>query len=150
MMRLAPDLVGDPFYRFLDKTAVLWTVALGVILLAIGGWSFLIWGVFVRIVATYHITWLVNSAAHYSGYQTFRTGDRSTNNWWVALLAWGEGWHNNHHAFPTSARQGLRWWQFDSSWLIIRAIGAITQPLIEWINRPTFQQAVEVQGHGPR
>ena len=71
---------------------------------------------------TFHITWLVNSAAHHSGYQTFRTGDKSTNNWWVAFLAWGEGWHNNHHAFQTSARHGMRWWEFDATYLAIRAM----------------------------
>ena len=121
-LRLAPDLVSDPFYRFLEKTAVLWTVALGLVLLAIGGWSWVIWGVFVRIVFTYHITWLVNSAAHYTGYQTYRTGDRSTNNWWVALLAWGEGWHNNHHAFPFSARHGMRWFEIDATWWTIKVL----------------------------
>jgi stearoyl-CoA desaturase (delta-9 desaturase) len=120
--RLAPDLAGSRFYRFLENTHVYWTIALGLVLLAIGGWSWLIWGVFVRIVLTYHITWLVNSAAHYSGYQSYRTGDRSQNNWWVALLAWGEGWHNNHHAFPFSARHGLRWFEFDATWLTIKVL----------------------------
>ena len=82
----------------------------------------LIWGIFVRCVVTYHITWLVNSAAHMTGYQTFRTGDKSTNNWWVALLAWGEGWHNNHHAFPFSARHGLRWFEVDATWMTIKVL----------------------------
>jgi stearoyl-CoA desaturase (delta-9 desaturase) len=120
--RLAPDLAGDPFYQFLEKTYLLWTILLGVALLAIGGWSWLIWGLFVRIVITYHITWLVNSAAHHSGYQTFRTGDKSTNNWFVAFLAWGEGWHNNHHAFPFSARHGLRWFEIDATWWTIKIL----------------------------
>jgi len=120
--RLAPDLANDRFYRFMEATNVWWTIALGALLLAIGGWSWLIWGVFVRVVITYHATWLVNSAAHYSGYQSFRTGDRSTNNWWVAMLAWGEGWHNNHHAFPFSARHGLRWFEFDVTWLTIKVL----------------------------
>jgi stearoyl-CoA desaturase (delta-9 desaturase) len=120
--RLAPDLAGDPFYQFLEKTYLLWTILLGVALLAIGGWSWVIWGIFVRIVITYHITWLVNSAAHHSGYQTFRTGDKSTNNWFVAFLAWGEGWHNNHHAFPFSARHGLRWFEIDATWWTIKIL----------------------------
>ena len=120
--RLAPDLAGDRFYQFLEKTYLLWTIVLGVALLAIGGVSWLVWGVFVRIVLTYHITWLVNSAAHHSGYQSFRTGDKSTNNWWVAILAWGEGWHNNHHAFPFSARHGLRWFEFDATWWTIKVL----------------------------
>ncbi|BDE05068.1 acyl-CoA desaturase [Vulcanimicrobium alpinum] len=120
--RLAPDLAGDRFYQFLEKTYLLWTIVLGVALLALGGVSWLVWGVFVRIVLTYHITWLVNSAAHHSGYQSFRTGDKSTNNWWVAILAWGEGWHNNHHAFPFSARHGLRWFEFDATWWTIKVL----------------------------
>ena len=120
--RLAPDLAGSRFYQFLEKTYVLWQIVLGLALLAIGGWSWVIWGIFVRCVVTYHITWLVNSAAHMSGYQSFRTGDKSTNNWWVAILAWGEGWHNNHHAFPFSARHGLRWFEFDATWMTIRVL----------------------------
>jgi len=120
--RLAPDLAGDPFYRFMEASTIWWTVGLGVLLFALGGWAWLIWGLFVRVVVTYHITWLVNSAAHYSGYQSFRTGDKSTNNWWVALLAWGEGWHNNHHAFPFSAKHGLRWFEIDTTWWTIKVL----------------------------
>jgi fatty-acid desaturase len=120
--RLAPDLADDRFYKFLERTYLLWQIALGVVLFLIGGWSLVIWGVFVRCAATYHITWLVNSAAHHSGYQSFRTGDESTNNWWVALLAWGEGWHNNHHAFPFSARHGLRWFEIDATWWTIKVL----------------------------
>jgi stearoyl-CoA desaturase (delta-9 desaturase) len=120
--RLAPDLANDRFYQFLENTYLFWQIALGVVLLVAGGWSWLIWGVFVRCVLTYHITWLVNSAAHYNGYQSYRTGDKSTNNWWVALLAWGEGWHNNHHAFPFSARHGLRWFELDFTWWTIKVL----------------------------
>jgi stearoyl-CoA desaturase (delta-9 desaturase) len=121
-LRLTPDLAEDPFYRFLERTYVLWTVALAILLFAFGGWSWVIWGIFVRIVLIYHVTWLVNSAAHHSGYQTFNTGDKSTNNWWVALLGWGEGWHNNHHAFPFSARHGLHWFEFDATWLTVKVL----------------------------
>jgi stearoyl-CoA desaturase (delta-9 desaturase) len=83
-----------------------------------------VWGVFVRLVVLYHATWLVNSASHLSGYRTYRGpgADQSTNNWWVALLAWGEGWHNNHHAFPFSARHGLRWFEFDATWWAISVL----------------------------
>ena len=123
--RLAPDLIRDPFYLFLDRTHLLWQLALAVALFAVGGWPWVIWGIFARIVATYHVTWLVNSAAHRSGYRTYRTADCSTNNWWVALLAWGEGWHNNHHAFPSSARHGLRWFEFDLTWCSIRLLAAL-------------------------
>jgi stearoyl-CoA desaturase (delta-9 desaturase) len=122
--RYAADLYADPIYRFLEATYVWWQVGLGVALLAIGGWSWVVWGVFVRLVCLYHATWLVNSASHLSGYRTYRApgGDHSTNNWWVALIAWGEGWHNNHHAFPFSARHGLRWFEFDATWWAIRVL----------------------------
>jgi len=118
--RWAPDLSADPFHRFIEKYHVACTVVLGLILLAIGGWSWLIWGIFARLVFTYHCTWLVNSASHAVGYRTFRTTDRSTNNWWVALLTFGEGWHNNHHAFPFSARHGLRWFEIDPTFWTIK------------------------------
>jgi fatty-acid desaturase len=123
--RLVPDLLAVPYYRSLERTNVLWQVALAAGLFAIGGWPWVIWGIFVRLVVGYHVTWLVNSAAHHSGYQTFRTGDKSTNNWWVALLAWGEGWHNNHHAFPFSARHGLRWFEVDLTWMTISVLKAL-------------------------
>jgi len=129
--RFACDLAADPYYRFLERTAVLWQVGLGIVLFALGGWSWLVWGVFVRLVFLYNATWLVNSAAHLGGYRTFRTpgADRSTNNWLVALFAWGEGWHNNHHAFPASARHGMRWYEFDLTWLTIKllALARITR-----------------------
>jgi stearoyl-CoA desaturase (delta-9 desaturase) len=123
--RLAPDLAGDPVYRFLERTYVLWQIALGLVLFAAGGWPWVIWGIFVRVVVTYHVTWLVNSAAHDSGYRSYRTGDRSTNNWVVALLTWGEGWHNNHHAFPYSARHGLRRFEIDVTWYSIRLLAML-------------------------
>jgi len=123
--RWAPDLQNDQFYVFLDRNHALAQVVLGLILLAIGGWSWVVWGIFARLVFTYHCTWLVNSASHALGYQTFRTGDRSTNNWFVAIIAFGEGWHNNHHAFPFSARHGLRWFEFDPTFWMIRVLGWI-------------------------
>ena len=80
----------------------------------------LVWGCFVRTVLVLHTTWLVNSATHVWGYRTHETRDHSTNLWWVALLTYGEGWHNNHHAFQTSARHGLRWWEVDTTYMAIR------------------------------
>ena len=118
----AKDLVLDPFYLFLDRWYVALQIVLGVILLLLGGWSFVVWGIFVRLVFGWHCTWLVNSAAHMFGYQTYDSRDDSRNCWWVALLSFGEGWHNNHHAFPRSARHGLRWWEFDASFLVLRAM----------------------------
>lgn len=117
-----PDLVSDPFYRALTYLHVPLQVVLALVLLAIGGWSWVIWGIFVRLVVTYHTTWFVNSAAHTLGYRTYKTSDRSTNSWWVALLTFGEGWHNNHHAFPFSARHGLAWFEIDMTWWHIKML----------------------------
>jgi stearoyl-CoA desaturase (delta-9 desaturase) len=89
-----------------------------------------------------HVTWSINSVCHVWGGRPFQTSDHSANNWICAVLALGEGWHNNHHAFPTSARQGLRWWQFDSSWIIIRVIGLLG--IAKNIRTPT-QQAMEIK-----
>jgi fatty-acid desaturase len=118
----APELLRSGFYRFLERFAYLPGGLLGLGLLiwsiATGDPSIFLWGLCFRVVFTYHATWLVNSAAHYWGYRYF-SKEVATNNWWVALLAFGEGWHNNHHAFPTSARHGLRFWEFDSSWIVI-------------------------------
>jgi len=120
--RYAPDLWDQPFYRFLQYAHLPMQIALAAVLFAIGGWPCVIWGVFVRLVFTYHTTWLVNSAAHYVGYRTYRTTDRSTNSWWVALLSFGEGWHNNHHAFPFSARHGIARYEVDLTWWTIKAL----------------------------
>jgi stearoyl-CoA desaturase (delta-9 desaturase) len=114
--RYAPDLYADPFYRALQHLALPLQLALAGALFLLGGWAWIVWGVFVRLVIAYHSTWLVNSAAHMLGYRTYRTTDCSTNCWWVALLSFGEGWHNNHHAFPFSARHGLRWFEIDMTW----------------------------------
>ena len=87
--------------------------------------NFLLGGIFVRTALLYHATWLVNSATHVWGYQSHNTRDHSTNLWWVAILSLGEGWHNNHHAFPRSARHGLRWWEVDVTYLLIRALSVV-------------------------
>ncbi len=81
-----------------------------------GGWPWVVWGICVRLVLTYHSTWFVNSASHTFGYRNFEISDLSSNCWWVALITYGEGWHNNHHAFPTSARHGLRPWELDPAY----------------------------------
>ncbi len=120
--RFTRDIARDPVYRFLDRTMLLWQLALAGLLFLLGGWPFVVWGIFVRLVVVYHSTWFVNSATHWFGYQSQPLGDRSTNCWWVALLTYGEGWHNNHHAFPRSARQGLRWWEIDMTWWLVRVL----------------------------
>ncbi len=118
--RLARDVLSDPFYAFLDRWFLALCALTMLVLYSIGGWPWVFWGVFVRVAAVFHATWLVNSAAHRYGYRSYQTGDLSTNCWWVALLTFGEGWHNNHHAFPRSARHGMRWWELDLSWLVLR------------------------------
>ncbi|KAL1551384.1 Palmitoyl-monogalactosyldiacylglycerol delta-7 desaturase, chloroplastic [Salvia divinorum] len=119
------DLEKQPFYKFLEKTYLLHHLALGALLFAMGGFSYIVWGIGVRIVWLYHSTWLVNSACHIWGKQAWNTGDLSRNNWWVAVLAFGEGWHNNHHAFEYSARHGLEWWQIDMTWYAIRVLESL-------------------------
>ena len=84
-----------------------------------------VWAVVVRTVYVWHATWLVNSAAHRWGYRNYSTDDKSRNNWWVALMTFGEGWHNNHHAHPTSARHGLAWYEFDISWISLKILKAV-------------------------
>ncbi len=118
--RYVPDMLRDPFFRFLNGAYIPLTILMGLGLYLLGGWPFVIWGICVRVVLTYHCTFLVNSAAHTVGYRTYPTNDLSTNCWWVALLSYGEGWHNNHHAFPTSARHGFLKWEIDPTYWFIR------------------------------
>jgi stearoyl-CoA desaturase (delta-9 desaturase) len=132
--RYAPDLLADPVVRFVDRTFVLWTVAglgaafgLGV---AIGGsitagLTGLLWGGAVRILVLHHMTYSINSLCHFFGRRRFETGDESRNLMWLALPTFGESWHNNHHAFPTSASHGLRRWELDISSLVIRGLEAV-------------------------
>ena len=149
--RYAPEFANDRVHQFLNKTHALQTFLLGGLLYALGGWSFVIWGVFVRTVFVYHSTWLVNSAAHIWGYQTFQTNEGSRNNWWVALLTYGEGWHNNHHAYPTSAAHGLRWWEVDLTYLTIRllAILGLAQDVRLPQGKPAQLPAIPTQPDAP-
>jgi stearoyl-CoA desaturase (delta-9 desaturase) len=126
--RYAKDLLADPVVRFVDRTFVLWVLvglavpfALGFALTGslVGGLTGLLWGGAVRIFLLHHSTFSINSLCHFFGRRRFATGDESRNLLWLSLPTLGEAWHNNHHAFPTSARHGLRWWQLDpSAWLI--------------------------------
>ena len=126
--RWAPDLAKDAAMRLLGAWFIPIHVLSGVALLGAGywlggfplAWSFLVWGLFVRLVFVLHATWLVNSAAHMWGYRNYETTDESRNNWLVALITFGEGWHNNHHAFPRMARQGHKWWELDPTFGVIR------------------------------
>ena len=122
MSKYAPDLAKDRFYVWLNNYHWIPIVVLGVLLLAIGGLPMILWGVCFRVVFGLHATWLVNSATHMWGSRRFHTRDDSRNNWWVALLTFGEGWHNNHHAHPTSARHGLAWYEFDPTWITLKLL----------------------------
>ena len=117
--KYAPDLAKDRFYVWLNNYHWVPVVMLALLLLVIGGVPFLLWGICLRVVVGLHSTWLINSATHMWGSRRFATRDDSRNNWWVALMTSGEGWHNNHHAHPTSARHGLVWYEFDMSWIQI-------------------------------
>ena len=129
--RLSGDLIKDPYYRFLNKNFLLLQLPLGATLYLIGqsagvgGWAMVLWGIPLRLVFVYHITWLVNSATHCWGTIAYESGDNSKNNKWVAALTFGEGWHNNHHAFPNSAKHGLQRKQIDLTWQHIRFLKAI-------------------------
>jgi stearoyl-CoA desaturase (delta-9 desaturase) len=121
LARYTPDLHRDRFHIWLSKYHWLPLTLSGVLLLGLGwafggpmsGLGFLLWGVMLRVTLGLHATWLVNSATHLWGSRRFETRDDSRNSWWVALLTGGEGWHNNHHAHPVSARHGLRWYEID-------------------------------------
>ena len=115
------DLCRDPYLVWLEKHDFVPGFVLGGVLLLVGGLPYFLWGFCARLVLLYHSTWLVNSACHSWGYRSFRDAP-GTNNWLVALLAFGEGWHNNHHAWPASARQGLKPWELDVSWLLITTL----------------------------
>ena len=122
LRRYVPDLAKDPFHVALTTWHWVPQVVVGLGLLAFGGIPYVLWGVFFRTVFGLHGTWLVNSATHLWGSRRFQTRDDSTNNWWVALLSFGEGWHNNHHAHPVSARHGLAWYELDINWIGIKTL----------------------------
>lgn len=123
--RYTPDLLKDRFHVWVNRLYWLPLVVLGLALVGLGGWPYLMWAIFFRVTFGLHATWLVNSATHMWGKRRFATRDDSTNNWWVALLTFGEGWHNNHHAHPTSARHGLAWYEIDINWWGIRSLQSL-------------------------
>jgi stearoyl-CoA desaturase (delta-9 desaturase) len=123
LTRYAPDLTRDRFYVWLSRYHWVPVTVIGIGLYFAGGWPWVLWGVFFRVTLGLHVTWLVNSATHIWGSRRFDTRDDSRNNWWVALLTGGEGWHNNHHAHPVSARHGMAWYEVDVNYLGIRLLG---------------------------
>lgn len=120
--RYIPDLLKDRSMVLISKFWYVPTIVTGIIFGLIGGWSMVLWGVFLPVTLNWHFTWFVNSVTHVWGSRRFETKEDSTNNWWVAALTWGEGWHNNHHAHPTSVRHGLTWYEFDLNWLQVKLL----------------------------
>ncbi len=123
--RYTKDISSDRFYQFCQVGMIPIQVVLGLILYQWGGWPFVIWAIFVRLVVVFHCTWFVNSATHRFGYKSHESNDESLNCWWVALLTFGEGWHNNHHAYQYSARHGLQWWEIDLTWMMIKLLSLL-------------------------
>ena len=123
--KYAPDVAADPFYVWLSKWHWIPLTVTGILLFTFGGVPCLLWGVFFRVTMGLHATWMVNSLTHIWGARRFDTRDDSRNNWFVAALSFGEGWHNNHHAHPTSARHGLAWYEVDISWMTIRLLQSL-------------------------
>jgi stearoyl-CoA desaturase (Delta-9 desaturase) len=117
-----PDLTKYPELVFLDKHQLLPGIALAVLCFLIDGWSGLFIGFFLSTVFLYHGTFFINSLAHVHGNQRYVTGDDSRNNWWLALITLGEGWHNNHHAYQRSTRQGFRWYEIDITYYVLKAM----------------------------
>jgi len=144
--RYIPDLMSDKGLVAIDRLFILWVMIGLAIPAIIGGlvtmswWGALagfLWGGMVRLFVSHHVTWSINSICHIWGRRDFDSHDHSTNNWLFALIGFGEGWHNNHHAFPTSARHGLKWWQIDTSYMIIKAMSWLK--LVKNIRVPSAQ-----------
>lgn len=126
LLPYVPELRKDRFQSWISRWHWVPIAILAGLLFAVGGWRYVLWGIFLRTVVGLHSTWLVNSATHMWGKRRFYTRDDSRNSFWVALLTFGEGWHNNHHAFPQSARHGMAWYEVDLNWygiLVLRIFG---------------------------
>jgi fatty-acid desaturase len=142
LRRYAPDLMKDKFHVLLNRFYWVPLTVVGLTLFAFGGWSVLLWAIFFRVVFGLHATWCVNSATHLWGNRRFVTTDDSTNLWWVALITFGEGWHNNHHAHPVAARHGIKWYEIDLNWYgiqFLRVLGLAKS--IKTISRETIHAA---------
>jgi stearoyl-CoA desaturase (delta-9 desaturase) len=134
----APDMAKDPVIVWIGNLFIPIHIVTGLMIIGAGYWygenvatsvggtamatSFVTWGIFLRLFGVLHATWFVNSASHMWGYTNYETTDDSKNNWWVALITYGEGWHNNHHAYPRMALHGHKWWEIDTTWAVIRAM----------------------------
>jgi len=125
LTRYTTDIANDRFYVWLSRWHWIPLTIAGVVLYLIGGWPCFLWGIFLRITLGLHATWLVNSATHMWGSRRFPTRDDSTNNFLVAMITGGEGWHNNHHAHPVSASHGMAWYEIDVNYWGIRLLGLL-------------------------
>jgi stearoyl-CoA desaturase (delta-9 desaturase) len=126
-----------PELRLLDRLHWVPGILLGVFCWLVGGWSGLVWGLFVSTVILYHAVFTVNSLCHLLGKRRYRTEDQSRNNWFVALITLGEGWHNNHHHYQSSANQGFYWWEVDVSYYLIKFLSVFG---VVWdVRRPPRQ-----------
>jgi stearoyl-CoA desaturase (delta-9 desaturase) len=145
--RYAPDLMKDPVVQYVDRTFFVW-VLVGLLLPFLLGWAIggtllagltgLLWGGLVRMLVLHHVTYSINSLCHFFGRRDYPTDDESRNLAWLAPLSFGESWHNNHHAFPTSAHHGLRWWEVDVSAMVIRGLEKVG---LAWdVQRPSAER----------
>ena len=138
-----PDLAKFPELRWLNEHFLVPPVTLAALLFLIGGASWLVWGFFVSTTLLWHATFTINSLAHVYGSRRYDTPDQSRNNLWLALLTMGEGWHNNHHHYMNSVRQGFFWWEIDATYYVLRTLAALG---IVWdLNQPpsrVFEPAV--------
>jgi stearoyl-CoA desaturase (Delta-9 desaturase) len=153
--RYAPDLMKDPVVAYVDRTFFIW-VLVGLLLPFLLGWAIggtllagltgLLWGGLVRMLILHHVTYSINSLCHFFGRRDYPTDDESRNLAWLAPLSFGESWHNNHHAFPTSAHHGLRWWEVDFSAMVIRGLEKVG---LAWdVQRPSAERmAAKAQSH---
>jgi stearoyl-CoA desaturase (delta-9 desaturase) len=151
------DLLKYPELRWLDRYDVVVPVLVGVSMFLLGvllenvapglgttGWQMLVWGFVISTIVCYHGTYTINSLSHVFGRQRYRTGDTSRNNWLLALVTLGEGWHNNHHYYPNSARQGFYWWEIDITYYVLKVLSWLG---IIWDLKPI---SVEARDHSPR
>lgn len=140
----APDMLKDPFMRALTPLFLPLIIATGLVLYALGGWSWLVWGLFLRIVVTLHLTWCINSVCHWTGYRPYNTADNSGNVWWLSVPSFGESWHCNHHAEPTAANHGHHPAEIDHTYWIIQQMERIglawdVRRQTTFLNGPMFQ-----------
>jgi len=152
-IKLIPDFAKYPELRWLDRNEFLPPALLGLGLFGLGellafcgvgttGLQMLIWGMFISTVAVYHVTYLVNSATHLFGRRRYETKDDSKNSMIIALLTFGEGWHNNHHYYPNSVRQGFFWWEIDITWYLLKMMAGLG---LVWEMRPVPKRALQGQ-----